>query len=86
MKFIDRKRKNVLYEIKNMIFFSTKNINIIRSFKKLNHKMIKSFRVIKETEDSYKLQLLKLIKRKYLIFYPSLLRKIINDPLFGQID
>ena len=45
-EFTDKKRKNTLYKIENKIFFLTKNIDIMRPLKKLNYKMIESFKII----------------------------------------
>ena len=47
----------------------------MRLLKKLNYKMIELFNIIQKTEDSYELNLLKLIARKHLIFHSLLLRK-----------
>ena len=58
-KFTDKKRKNILYKIRDKIFLLIKNINIIRSLKKLNYKIIESYKIIQKTESSYKLNLLK---------------------------
>ena len=46
LEFTDQKRKDILYKVENKIFFLMKNIDIIRLLKKLNHKMIESFKII----------------------------------------
>ena len=45
-EFTDKKRKDILYEIEDKIFLLIKNIDIIRLLKKLNYKIIGSFKVI----------------------------------------
>ena len=45
-EFTDKKKKNTLYEVENKVFLSTKNIDIMRLLKKLNYKMIGSFKII----------------------------------------
>ena len=45
-KFIDKKRKNILYEIEDKIFLLIKNIDTMRLLKKLNYKIIESFKII----------------------------------------
>ena len=45
-EFADKKRKDTLYKIEDKIFLLMKNIDIIRSLKKLNYKMIEPFKII----------------------------------------
>ena len=45
-EFTDKKRKNILYKAEDKIFLLIKNIDIIRSLKKLNYKMIESFKIV----------------------------------------
>ena len=54
--------------------------------KKLDYKIIGPFRVVRETGGSYKLDLPDLIKQKYPIFHPSLLRAAPNNLLPRQIN
>ena len=84
-EFTDKKRKNILYKVKDKVFLLIKNIDIIRLLKKLNYKMIEPFKIIQEIEGSYELDLLKLIARKHLIFHLLLLRKAEEDLLSEQI-
>ena len=83
LKFTNKKRRDISYKIKDKIFLLTKNIDIIRLLKKLNYKIIESFKVIWETEDSYKLNLSELMIRKYLVFYLLLLRNT-EDNLLSE--
>ena len=45
-EFTDKKRKDILYKIENKIFLLMKNIDTMRLSKKLNYKMIESFKII----------------------------------------
>ena len=45
-EFTDKRRKDILYEVEDKIFLSMKNIDIMRPLKKLNYKMIESFKII----------------------------------------
>ena len=57
------------------MFLNTKNITTTKSLKKLDYKIIRLFKVIRDTGESYKFELPNLIKLKYNIFYFLLLRK-----------
>jgi hypothetical protein len=85
-EFTNRKRKDVNYKVEEKVFLSIKNINTTRLFKKLNLKIIELFEIIRKIEDSYKLDLLELIKRKFSVFYFLLLRRAAENPLPGQIE
>ena len=74
-EFADKKRKNILYKIEDKIFLLIKNIDTTRLLKKLNYKMIEPFKIIRKTEDSYELNLLKSMARKHSVFYLLLLRR-----------
>ena len=80
-EFADKKRKDILYEVGDKVFFLTKNIDIMRPLKKLDYKMIGPFKIIQETEGSYELDLLKLMARKHLVFHSLLLRRAGEDSL-----
>ena len=45
-EFADKKRKNTLYKVEDKVFLLTKNIDITRPSKKLDYKMIESFKII----------------------------------------
>ena len=45
-EFADKKRKDTLYEIEDKVFLLIKNIDIMRPLKKLNYKIIGSFKII----------------------------------------
>ena len=86
LKFTDKKRKDTSYKVENKVFLLIKNIEIIRSLKKLNYKIIESFKIIQKMKSSYKLNLLKLMTKKHSVFYLLLLRKTEENFLFKQIE
>ena len=45
-EFTEKKRMNILYKIEDRVFLLIKNIEIMRSLKKLNYKIIDSFNII----------------------------------------
>ena len=45
-EFTDKKRKDTSYKIENKVFLLMKNIDITRLLKKLNYKIIESFKII----------------------------------------
>jgi len=55
----------------------------VKSFKKLNDKMLNSFQIIESVDSFYKL---KLLKTMYIhdVFHSELLRSVVNDFLFNQ--
>ena len=46
LEFADKKRKDISYKVENKVFLSIRNIDMMRSLKKLNYKMIESFKII----------------------------------------
>ena len=61
-----------------MVYLATKNIIIKRLSKKLDHKYLKPYKIIKRiSENNYQLDLPPKV-RIYLIFYISLLKNAIN--------
>ncbi len=65
-------KKKINYEIKLKIFLNERNIVTVRLFKKLNNKMLKSFKVTDFISFFYKLKLLK-IMRIQDVFHSDLL-------------
>ncbi len=61
-KQIDKHRKKMIYKIDDMMFLNSRNIMIARSSKKLNDKMLKSFKILTEIEHAYQLKLSLTIK------------------------
>jgi hypothetical protein len=72
------------YKEDELVWLSTKNIKIARSSKKLNWKMINSYRTKKMLSVNCQLNLSDLMKI-HDIFHISLLRKTSNDSLLDQI-
>ncbi len=83
MKQVKKYRKEINYEINSKIFLNERNIITMRSFKKLNDKMLNSFNMLNSVDFSYKL---KLSETMYIhdVFYSKLLHFIINNFLFNQ--
>ena len=66
-----------------MVYLATKNIIIKKPSKKLDHKYLKLYKVIKKiSKNNYQLNLPPKI-RIYLIFYISLLKNVINVELIN---
>jgi len=61
-KQIDKHRKKMIYKIDDMMFLNSRNIMITRSSKKLNDKMLESFKILTEIEHAYRLKLSLTIK------------------------
>ena len=68
------------------MFLNTKNITTIKPLKKLDYKIIRLFKVTKNTEKNYKLELLNLIKLKYNMFHLLLLKKALDNLLLKQVN
>ena len=56
-KQIDKHRKKMIYKVDDMMFLNFRNIMIARSSKKLNDKMLRSFKILTEIEHAYWLKL-----------------------------
>ena len=80
IKHANRHRKDVKYEVKNLVWISTKNIMINRLFKKFDYKMIESYFIIKIVDSFYQVQLFEIIKI-FDTFHFSLLRKAFMNSL-----
>ena len=61
-KQIDKHRKKMIYKINDMMFLNSRNIMITRSSKKLNNKMLESFKILTEIKHAYWLKLLLTMK------------------------
>jgi hypothetical protein len=73
------------YEFEDMIWLFIKNIKIERSFRKLNHKWIESYKIKKILKDVCQLDLSSLMKI-HDTFHIFLLRKTAIDSLIEQIQ
>jgi hypothetical protein len=85
-KYADQKRKfSSEYKVENMIWLFTKNIKTERSFKKLDHKWIESFKIKEILENACRLDLSSSMKI-HDIFHTSLLRMIATNSFTEQIQ
>jgi hypothetical protein len=66
------------------MWLSTRNIQIDRSSRKLDHKMIKFFKILKKRDSSYKLDLSKKMNI-HSVFHISLLRKDSQNLMLDQV-
>ncbi len=82
-KQIDKHRKKIIYKIDNMMFLNSRNIMIARSSKKLNDKMLESFKILTEIEHAYRLKLSSTMKI-HSEFILNLLRLNSKDSLEEQ--
>lgn len=84
-RYADKHRTSSLdYKSENMIWLFTKNIRIARSSRKLDHKMIESFKIRKMLSKICQLKL-SFSMKIYNIFHTSLLRLVVDDSLSEQI-
>ena len=67
----------------DLVFFNIKNIVIDKLYKKLNDKMLDSFKIILIINSFYKLKLFE-IMRIYNVFHFKLLNFIVINLLFNQ--
>jgi hypothetical protein len=72
------------YRIKNQVWLFIKNIQIDRSFRKLDHKMLELFKILKKRSNSYKLEL-SIEMNIHSMFHISLLKKDLENSLSRQI-
>jgi hypothetical protein len=85
-KHADRKKNSSSeYKLNDMIWLFIKNIKIERSFRKLNHKWIESYKVKKALKDVCQLDLSASMKI-HDTFHISLLRSALSDSFIEQIQ
>ncbi len=80
---VNKHRKEVDYEIKSKIFLNKWNIITVRSFKKLDDKMLDLFINLDLVDSSYKLKLSETM-HVHDVFHFDLLRLAVNNFLFNQ--
>ncbi len=83
MKQVNKHRKEVDYDIESKMFLNERNIVTVRSFKKLNDKMLDFFINLNLVDSSYKLKLSESI-HVHDVFHSDLLRSVVNDFLSDQ--
>ncbi len=76
-------RKKVNYKIESKMFLNEQNIVIVKSFKKLNDKMLNSFQITEFIDSFYKLKLSKTM-HIHDIFYSELLCSVVDNSLSDQ--
>ncbi len=83
MKQTNKHRKKINYKIESKMFLNERNIITARLFKKLNDKMLNSFKITDSVNFFYKL---KLSDTMYIhdVFHSELLHSVINDSLSDQ--
>ena len=77
---INRCKKNITFKKNDLVFLNIKNIVIDKSYKKLNDKMLDSFKVILIIDFFYKLKLSEII-RIYNVFHFKFLNFIVINSL-----
>jgi hypothetical protein len=80
-----KKNNSFEYKLNDMIWLFTKNIKIERSFRKLNHKWIKSYKIKRLSKNACQLNLSSSMKI-HDTFHISLLRLATTDFLIDQIQ
>ncbi len=83
MNQTNKHRKKINYKIKSKMFLNERNIVTARSFKKLNDKMLDSFKITESVDSFYKLKLSETMCI-HDVFDSELLRSVIDDSLSDQ--
>jgi hypothetical protein len=74
VKYYDQKHISHTYKVSDKMLLNVKNIKIIKSFKKLNHKYIESFEILLSiNKQTYRFRLSKSYDSIHNVFYVSLL-------------
>ncbi len=83
MKQANKHRKEINYEIESKMFLNERNIVTARFFKKLDDKMLNSFKITDSVDFFYKLKLSDTM-HIHDVFHSELLRLVVNDSLSDQ--
>jgi len=83
MKQANKHRKKINYEIESKMFLNERNIVTARLFKKLDDKMLDSFKITDSVDLFYKLKLSDTM-RIHNVFHSELLCPAVDDSLPGQ--
>ncbi len=83
MKQANKHRKEINYKIESKMFLNERNIVTARFFKKLDDKMLDSFKITDFVDFFYKLKLSNTICI-HNVFHSELLHLVVNDSLFDQ--
>ena len=79
-KQINKHRKKMKYQIDDSVKLSSKNIKTIRFLKKLNDRMLDSFKIIKKMNVFYRLKLLSSM-HQHDVFLSNYLKFVVNNSL-----
>ena len=82
-KQVNKHRKEVKYQVDDFVKFSSKNIKTTRLLKKLNDRMLNSFKIIEKMNVFYRLKLLSSM-HQHDVFSPNYLKFAVNDSLSNQ--
>ena len=82
---VNKYRKKVSYDIRDKVWLSTKNISTNQLFKKLDHKMIGLFNVIRKKSILLELQFPQAIKI-HNVFHLNLFQKAFINLLTSQVN
>ncbi len=83
MNQANKHKKKINYKIKSKMFLNERNIITVRSFKKLDDKMLDSFINLNLVDSSYKLKLSEFM-HVHDVFHSDLLRSVVNNLLSDQ--
>ena len=83
MNQANKHRKKINYKIESKMFLNERNIVTARLFKKLNDKMLDSFKTTDFIDFFYKLKLSDTM-HIHDVFHSELLRSVVNDSLSDQ--
>ena len=82
-KQINKHRKKMKYQIDDFVKFSSKNIKTIKFSKKLNDRMLNSFKIIEKVNAFYRLKLFSNI-HQHDVFSFNYLKSVVNNSLSSQ--
>ena len=82
-KQVNKHRKEIKDQVDDSIKLSSKNIKTIRSSKKLNDRMLDSFKIIEKMSASYRLKLSSSM-HQHDVFSSNYLKSTVNDSLSSQ--
>ncbi len=83
MKQANKHRKKINYKIESKMFLNERNIVTARFFKKLDDKMLNSFKITDSVDFFYKLKLSDTMCI-HDVFHSELLRSVVDDSLSDQ--
>jgi len=83
MKQANKHRKKINYKIESNMFLNKRNIVTARLFKKLDDKMLNSFKITDSVDFFYKLELSDTM-HIHDVFHSKLLHLVVNDSLSDQ--